>query len=625
MDIITARDVRFLYENGEAGEQTGQNGTAGQENAPDQPVMVLDGVDLAIRQGEFIALLGHNGSGKSTLAKHFNAMLLPTGGTVFVREMNTADEEWKYEIRRTVGMVLQNPDNQLVSTIVEEDVAFGPENLGIEPAEIRRRVDDALKTVGMYDYRLHAPHKLSGGQKQRVAIAGILAMQPDCLVLDEPTAMLDPKGRREVLDTVSRLNKERGMTVVLITHYMEEAARADRVVVMDDGKIQTQGTPREVFSQVEALRAIELDVPQPTELCWELRRRGVPLPDGVLTAEECAEALALQMGHSGEAVGRTETPPAGQENGADQSVAPPVIETRDVTYTYSPGTPFQMDAMTGVSLSVEKGDFVGIIGHTGSGKSTLVQHLNGLLRPTSGRVLLNGNDVWAEPKKIREIRFQVGLVFQYPEHQLFEETARKDIAFGPKNMGLPEEEIERRVLRAAEFVGLKPELLEKSPFELSGGEKRRAAIAGVMAMQPEVLILDEPTAGLDPKGRDMILEQIKAYQQETGATVLLVSHSMEDIARVAKRVLVMNGGRVAMFDETPAVFSRAEELEAIGLSIPAVTRVFMLLREKGYAVGDNVYTVEQAVGRLLPLLEKVPLGEAPLEKGPLKEEENTHA
>ena len=283
-DIITARDVRFVYDNGEQ-----EPGTAA------EPVLVLDGVSLAVRQGEFLALLGHNGSGKSTLAKHFNAMLLPTGGQVLVRDMDTADEEKKYEIRRTVGMVFQNPDNQLVSTIVEEDVAFGPENLGIEPAEIRRRVDDALKTVGMYEYRTHAPHKLSGGQKQRVAIAGILAMQPDCLVLDEPTAMLDPRGRREVLDTVSRLNRERGMTVVLITHYMEEAARAGRVVVMDDGKIRMEGTPREVFSQVEALRAIELDVPQPTELCFALRRRGVPLPEGILTPEECAEAIALLM------------------------------------------------------------------------------------------------------------------------------------------------------------------------------------------------------------------------------------------------------------------------------------------------------------------------------------------
>lgn len=279
-----------------------------------------------------------------------------------------------------------------------------------------------------------------------------------------------------------------------------------------------------------------------------------------------------------------------------------VIETRNLTYTYSPGTPFEKTAMKDVSLSVERGDFIGVIGHTGSGKSTLVQHLNGLLRPTSGQVLLEGKDIWEEPKKIREVRFRVGMVFQYPEHQLFEETVYKDISFGPRNMGLPEEEIDERVRRAAAFVGLKTELLEKSPFELSGGEKRRAAIAGVMAMQPEVLILDEPTAGLDPKGRDLVLEQVAAYQKENGTTVLLVSHSMEDIARVAKTVLVMNGGQVAMYAPTPEVFSRAEELRAIGLAIPSVTRIFMGLREKGYPVGENVYTVEQAAARLLPLL-----------------------
>lgn len=280
----------------------------------------------------------------------------------------------------------------------------------------------------------------------------------------------------------------------------------------------------------------------------------------------------------------------------------PVLETQNLTFVYSPGTPFEKTAMADVSLSVEEGDFIGVIGHTGSGKSTLVQHLNGLLKPTSGKVLLEGRDIWTEPGKIRDVRFQVGMVFQYPEHQLFEDTTYKDIAFGPKNMGLSRDEIDMRVRRAAAFVGLKEELLEKSPFELSGGEKRRAAIAGVMAMEPRVLILDEPTAGLDPKGRDMILEQIRAYKEENDTTVLLVSHSMEDVARVAKRVLVMNGGQIAMFAPTAEVFSRAEELESIGLSIPAVTKVFMRLREKGYPVGDNVYTVGQAQQRLLSLL-----------------------
>ena len=251
----------------------------------------LSGVSLAVEKGEFVALLGHNGCGKSTLAKHFNAMLLPTSGKVFVDGMDTTEEALKYEIRRRVGLVLQNPDNQLVASIVEEDVAFGPENLGVPPKEIRQRVDDALKAVEMYDYRLAAPYKLSGGQKQRVAIAGIIAMQPECIVLDEPTAMLDPRGRTEVLDTIHKLNRELGITIVLITHYMDEAVTADRVVVMDSGRILTEGTPKEVFSKVELLKQHHLDVPQATELCYRLRACGCQVPLGILDAEECVGIL----------------------------------------------------------------------------------------------------------------------------------------------------------------------------------------------------------------------------------------------------------------------------------------------------------------------------------------------
>ena len=251
----------------------------------------LSGVSLAVEKGEFVALLGHNGCGKSTLAKHFNAMLLPTSGKVFVDGIDTTEEDLKYEIRRRVGLVLQNPDNQLVASIVEEDVAFGPENLGVPPKEIRQRVDDALKAVEMYDYRLAAPYKLSGGQKQRVAIAGIIAMQPECIVLDEPTAMLDPRGRTEVLDTIHKLNRELGITIVLITHYMDEAVTADRVVVMDSGRILTEGTPKEVFSNVELLKQHHLDVPQATELCYRLRACGCQVPLGILDAEECVGIL----------------------------------------------------------------------------------------------------------------------------------------------------------------------------------------------------------------------------------------------------------------------------------------------------------------------------------------------
>ncbi len=279
----------------------------------------------------------------------------------------------------------------------------------------------------------------------------------------------------------------------------------------------------------------------------------------------------------------------------------PVLETKNLTHTYGEGTPFRSDAIQDVNITVERGEFVGIIGHTGSGKSTLIQHLNGLLKPTSGQVLLNGRDIWSDKKFTREARFRAGLVFQYPEYQLFEETVYQDIAFGPKNMGLSPEEVDRRVRRAAGFVGISEENLQKSPFELSGGNKRRAAIAGVIAMEPEVLILDEPTAGLDPVGREGILNNIRDYQKAQNATVLMVSHSMEEIASNVDRLIVFNHGTVAMTGTPRQVFARAEELSHIGLDVPQVTRVFMKLRELGVPVDSSVYTVEQAKEALLAM------------------------
>ena len=270
--ILTAENLKFRYDS-------------------EQPVYALDGVSTSVKRGEFVAVLGANGCGKSTLAKHFNAILLPESGKVYVEGMDTSDDSKLYDIRQTVGMVFQNPDNQIVATVVEEDVAFALENLGVPPAEIRSRVDEAMEMTGIYKHRLKGPHKLSGGQKQRVAIAGVIAMRPDCLVLDESTAMLDPRGRETVMNTIRRLNREYGITVVAITHYMEEAAQADRVVVMSGGKIVMEGTPKEVFSQTEKVRALRLDVPQAAELRDELVKAGVPMPEGIIDEEECAQAL----------------------------------------------------------------------------------------------------------------------------------------------------------------------------------------------------------------------------------------------------------------------------------------------------------------------------------------------
>lgn len=282
----------------------------------------------------------------------------------------------------------------------------------------------------------------------------------------------------------------------------------------------------------------------------------------------------------------------------------PILETKNLTYIYGQGTPFEKVAVEDVSISIEKGEFVGVIGHTGSGKSTLIQTLNGLIRPTSGQVLLDGRDIWQEPKKIRSVRFRVGMVFQYPEYQLFEETVLKDIMFGPKNMGLSDEEAKERAYEAARFTDLKEELLMKSPFELSGGEKRRAAIAGVIAMDPEVLILDEPTAGLDPRGRDVLLAQIGQYHEERGNTVLLVSHSMEDIGRTAGRILVMSGGHKQYLAPTKEVFSHGEELAKMGLRVPQITKIMQELIALGVPADPSTLTVESAVKQLIPYFKK---------------------
>lgn len=555
----------------------------------------LRNVSLSVPEGQFLAVLGHNGCGKSTLAKHFNAILAPTSGKVTVDGIDTADEDRLFDIRQTVGMVFQNPDNQLVATIVEEDVAFAPENLGVPPEEIRVRVDDALRQVDMYEFREHAPHQLSGGQKQRIAIAGIIAMQPRCIVMDEPTAMLDPKGRREVMKTIKRLNKEHGITVILITHYMDEAAKADRVVVMDKGSVLMDDVPRRIFARADELRAVGLDVPQVTELCGMLRKNGVDISEEIIFEDECAEAIEM-LPLKRKTADMTKTVNAKTAGSGEEAA-----RLENLTYKYSIGTPFEKTAVDNVNLTVNKAEFVGIIGHTGSGKSTLIQHFNGLVKPTSGLVFIDGKDIWGKDVNIRDIRFKVGIVFQYSEHQLFEETVAKDIAYGPKNMGLSGDELDARVKAAAESMGIS-HLLEKSPFELSGGQQRRVALAGVLAMDPEVLILDEPAAGLDPKGRDKILSLIKRWHEQSGKTVLLVSHSMEDIVKFATKVLVMNKGKVFCYDETDKVFERTDDLVKIGLDVPQITRLSHRLREKGIDIGNDIYTTDRAAQRLLSLI-----------------------
>ena len=557
----------------------------------------IDELDLNIEAGQFIAILGHNGSGKSTLAKHMNAILTPTEGSIWVDGKDTKQDENIWDVRQSAGMVFQNPDNQIIGTVVEEDVGFGPENLGVPTDEIWERVEQSLKAVGMLEYRHRSPNKLSGGQKQRVAIAGVVAMRPKCIVLDEPTAMLDPNGRKEVLRTIEELRKKENVTVILITHYMEEVLGADRVIVMDKGHIVMDGTTREIFSQVELLQQYRLDVPQVTLLAHALQKRGIPISDGILTVDELVEAL--ETCEKSQVMAERKEKADDSMAIEDDTTVKPILQLEHLHYIYSPKTAYEKVALNDINLSIYEGEFVGVIGHTGSGKSTMIQHLNGLLKATDGALYYRGENIYQEKYDMRELRNHVGLVFQYPEYQLFEADVLSDVCFGPKNQGLTPEECRERAIRALELVGLPEKYYEVSPFDLSGGQKRRVAIAGVLAMQPKVLVLDEPTAGLDPKGRDEILDQIAYLQRERKITVILVSHSMEDIAKYVDRIVVMNRG-CKMYDGKPKeVFSHYKELEKVGLAAPQITYIMHALSAKGIPVDVRATTIQEAATSIL--------------------------
>lgn len=593
-EMIRAEDITFEYIRRDAEGNVLEIETA------------LNHVNLHIKKGEFVAILGHNGSGKSTFAKHVNAIFSPGEGSMYVDGKDTSDLSKLYEIRQKAGMVFQNPDNQIIATVVDEDVAFGPENLGVPTGKIRERVEQALKSVHMWHRRKDSPNKLSGGQKQRVAIAGIMAMEPECIVLDEPTAMLDPGGRKDVIDTVRRLNREKNITILLITHNMDETIEADRVVVMDHGEVKLCGTPVEVFSHVEELTKMGLEVPFATRIAHELRMAGIPVNASVLREEELVaelEQLAKEWkldkdvlrqrqksSEKGVAKPKRYEAPAPAELVGQSSL---ILD--HVNYIYNPGTLYEKAAIRDVNLTFTKGEFVGIVGHTGSGKSTLIQHLNGLLKPTSGTVYYCGEDITTKDFSLKKLRSKVGLSFQYPEHQLFENTVYEDVAFGPKNLGWEELKIEQKSYDAIKMVGLPDDCYDMSPFQLSGGQKRRVAIAGVLAMDPDYLVLDEPTAGLDPKGRDEILGQIQRICQERGITVILVSHSMEDIAKYVDRVIVVNDGAIVYNDVPARVFAHSQELSQMGLAVPKVSDLMHHLQEKGFPAYPYLIQEEDAV------------------------------
>lgn len=609
MGIVDFQDASFSYD--------------GHANA-------LDGVTLSIERGSFVCVLGGNGSGKSTLARHIDALLLPDSGKVLVLGLDTADGGNLLEVRSNAGLVFQNPDDQIVAAVVEDDVAFGPENLGVPSDQLAVRVHKALDRVGLESFGKRETFALSGGQKQRVAIAGICAMDPQVIVFDEAGSMLDPRGRRGLMRLCRELN-DAGITIVLITHSMEEAALADRVVVLKSGKVAMDGTPQDVLSRARELQELNLEAPFATRMSLALQDVGVPVPTFVDERQLEGELEGMLVVAEAQ---RQADVPAGTTRECEPAVpeGDPVITLEDVSFSYVPKQKrkarkaggfggFRKDegdageggegdgiqwALRDVSFSLNEGDFLGIAGHTGSGKSTLAQVLAGVLKPTEGKAFVRGRDL-SDKRSVAEARRSVGLVFQYPEHQLFAPTVFEDVAFGPRNLGFSPEEVDLKVRKALELVHLSPdEVGDRSPFELSGGQQRRVALAGVLSMEPEVLVLDEPTAGLDPKAHELFLGLIAELHRTSNVATVIVSHDMDDLARLCNRVMLMNEGRVVADGSPALIFSDEDAIARIGLGVPRTTHLANRLGMAGLFCA--VPTVRELAGQVALRLGKAAAG-----------------
>ncbi len=573
---------------------------------PDAIVALRD-VSLRAAPGELVAIIGHNGSGKSTLAKLLAAILEPTSGTISVDGIPaTSANVW--EIRRRVGMVFQRPDDQLIANTVIDDVAFGPENLGLPRGEIEQRVRDALAALGLAGLAHSQISELSGGEKQRVAIAGVLAMQPSYMILDEPTTMIAPALARQLIALIHELRERTGLTVLHITHFMHEIVSFDRVIVMDAGRVLMQGTPREIFARADELHTIGLAAPLVAELGTRLRARGVDLPSPILTAQELADALRAGVGRqaigdrelaTGDRGRGIENRDGSQTNGIAPVVSdagfapqPPIlnyqlptpnsrslIDVRDLHFTYLAGTPLAQEALRGVTCTVYEGETLAILGGTQAGKSTLIEFFNALRRPRPGHVFFEGQDIAAPKFDLNRLRQQVGIVFQQPETQLFEDTVGKDVSYVPRRKGLPPADSRAIVERVLNEVGLDYETFRlRYIYALSGGQKRRVAIAGVLASEPRVLILDEPVAGLDPRGRAELAELITGLAKRAGLTVVLVGNAVDELAELADRAIVMHEGRVVMEGPLRELLRRAGELHGLGLELSEPAEIALTLR-----------------------------------------------
>ncbi|MDM7925318.1 MAG: energy-coupling factor transporter ATPase [bacterium] len=559
----------------------------GAESAP-----ALRGVSFRIAPGERVALMGSNGSGKTTLVRCVDGLLRPAAGDVRVDGLSVLRPGDLIPLRRRVGLVFQNPDDQIVSTTVEREIAFGPENLGVPTEDIVRRVDEALRRFRLEPVRTHAPHLLSGGERQRLALASVWVMEPAYYVLDEPTSLLDPEGRAEIRRFVTE-RPQAGFLIV--TQYPDEALFCGRLLLLRDGALVFDGPAETAFRDEELCRAAAVGVPASIrlEVLWDglrvqsgRRKPGPPSP------------AASSSSISGD------PPPPAFNHSATWLIGPGqraagLLNVRLENVSYSYRSPFleTRNALDGVSAAFGPGECVALVGPSGSGKTTLIQHLNGLLRPTSGAVVFDGLDLADRRADLNEARRRIGLVFQLPETQLFEETVFADVAFGPKNLGLSGSRLESAVAAAMERVGLSFDAYRnRSPFHLSGGEKRRAALAGVFAMEPEWIVLDEPTAGLDWESSSRV-ESILAGFHKSGRSVLFVSHDMDLVARLAERVILLEKGRLR-YDGPVRPFFLSDHPERTGLGRPSVWAAMESFRSRGIPVRTDVLTMEEAEAEL---------------------------
>ncbi len=554
------------------------------------PHPALREISFSINAGEHVAIVGANGSGKTTLARHLNALLLPDSGSIRIMGLDTKDRKNHLKIHQQVGIVFQSPQEQMIATSIEEDVAFGPENLGLSTNEIQERVKESLKHVGMWDQRSRSPQHLSAGQMQRVALAGVLAMQPACVVFDESTAMLDPFGREDVLESIEMLKKN-GITVIMITHFMEEASLADRILGLHQGSLRFDGSPEELFTNDNLVKSMNLDKPRVLWFAPQLRP-WIPSIKSPLNVDQFEKQI-LPLNSP------QQFAPLDDEH-FFRNYQDELVKAEHISFTYLQNTPLAHQALEDINFSIRKGSVHGLIGATGSGKSTLLQHFNGLYLPQTGSLRVGPFDV-NHDTDLLQLRRYTGIVFQNPNYQLFEQYVGDEIAYGLKVLGITGSELRERVKLAMSQVGLDFETFkDRMTFALSGGEKRKVALASALVLDPSLLLLDEPTAGLDPIARREILGQMVRVHNE-GKTLVVSSHQLEDLALLTDHVTLLSKAKVVCTQETDKILSDHSSLHQYQMIAPVAAQMASVLREKGWMVPENIIIGQQLVAAFMNL------------------------